>query len=93
MRMMEAGRGRERPLDGRTPRDDRDLGAGQRRKRGGSRTKEVSQGFCKELLGLPSMGGKFRRAVEAGGWGHHPGGQLLRAQVILGGEKRVQIDI
>ena len=33
MRMMEAGRGREGPLDGRTPRDDRDLGAGQRRKR------------------------------------------------------------
>ena len=66
--MMEAGRGSKGPLDGRTPGDDRDLVAGRGRQRGGgSGQGKAVTGSREEILGLPSMGGKCRRAVEAGG--------------------------
>ena len=38
--MVEAGRGRRGPKDGRTPGADRDLVSGQGRKRGGNRARE-----------------------------------------------------
>ena len=42
-------------------------------------------GSREELLGPAGMGGKRRRAVEAGGRGHSPGGQLLRSRAVWGG--------
>ena len=46
---------------------------------------KADTGSREELLGIPSRGGKRRRAVEAGMRGRHPGGWLIRSWEIWGG--------
>ena len=52
VRIMEAGRGRKGPSDGRTPGADRGI------KGGATRLGETVTGSQEELLGTPGMGGK-----------------------------------
>ena len=41
---------------------------------------KADTGSHEELLRFTNTGGKRRREVEAGRWGHRPGGRSLRAQ-------------
>ena len=49
-----------------------------------------TQARANNSLWPPGEGGNLRRAVGAGGWGHHPGGWLLHAQGSWKGKKLVQ---
>ena len=65
--------------------DDRDLIAQVEDGKGGATGKGKSDtGSRKELIAVPSRGGKRRRVMEAGRRGRHPGGWLLRARARWG---------
>ena len=62
--MMEAGKGRNVPLDGIAPGADRDLGADRGWRRGGNRTREGSHRLAQ---GNPWAGWHGRSAQTSGG--------------------------
>ena len=88
------GRQRKKGTSGRdNPGADRDLVVKSEEGKGGAtRLGKADTGLLEELLGLPSRGGKRRRAVVAGRRGRRPGGSSICARVIWEGEAGAKIE-
>ena len=69
VRIMESGRGRKGPLEGKTPGYDRDLGAGQELQREGNRMREGSHRLAQET----SWGKRHGREAQTIGGGRRVG--------------------